>query len=284
MELFQLESLTKCRIEAGTKMLKLYHYDRSTAAQRVRLGLEEKGLEWESIIVDTAMGDASQRPDNFHEFNPKGLIPLLDHDGFIIPESTLILEYLDDVFRDHKSLSPGTAQGRARMKLWMRKIDDGIHVASRTIGVCIVNRHFYKEAETKTIADYYKKMRDETRKSNDKINTELGLESPLLKPSLQAFKNLFIEMDNQLGEQAWLAGDKFSLADISLVVYLTRLTSFQMAPLWVEQRHLSNWFDRIKNFKSYKKAVDDWGDITAERRQIEGEKSFSKIKSLWDSL
>ena len=284
MELFQLESLTKCRIEAGTKMLKLYHYDRSTAAQRVRLGLEEKGLEWESVIVDTAMGDASQRPDNFHEFNPKGLIPLLDHDGFIIPESTLILEYLDDVFRDHKSLSPSTAQGRARMKLWMRKIDDGIHVASRTIGVCIVNRHFYKEAETKTIADYYKKMRDETRKSNDKINTELGLESPLLKPSIQAFKNLFIEMDNQLGEQAWLAGDKFSLADISLVVYLTRLTSFQMAPLWVEQRHLSNWFDRIKNFKSYKKAVDDWGDITAERRQIEGEKSFSKIKSLWDSL
>ena len=284
MELFQLESLTKCRIEAGTKMLKLYHYDRSTAAQRVRLGLEEKGLEWESVIVDTAMGDASQRPDNFHEFNPKGLIPLLDHDGFIIPESTLILEYLDDVFRDHKSLSPSTAQGRARMKLWMRKIDDGIHVASRTIGVCIVNRHFYKEAETKTIADYYKKMRDETRKSNDKINTELGLESPLLKPSLQAFKNLFIEMDNHLAEQAWLAGDKFSLADISLVVYLTRLTSFQMAPLWVEQRHLSNWFDRIKNFKSYKKAVDDWGDITAERRQIEGEKSFSKIKSLWDSL
>lgn len=284
MELFQLESLTKCRIEAGTKMLKLYHYDRSTAAQRVRLGLEEKGLEWESVIVDTAMGDASQRPDNFHEFNPKGLIPLLDHDGFIIPESTLILEYLDDVFRDHKSLSPSTAQGRARMKLWMRKIDDGIHVASRTIGVCIVNRHFYKEAETKTIADYYKKMRDETRKSNDKINTELGLESPLLKPSLQAFKNLFMEMDNHLAEQAWLAGDKFSLADISLVVYLTRLTSFQMAPLWVEQRHLSNWFDRIKNFKSYKKAVDDWGDITAERRQIEGEKSFSKIKSLWDSL
>ena len=53
-------------------MLKLYHYDRSTAAQRVRLGLEEKELEWESIIVDTAMGDADQRPDNFHEFNPKG--------------------------------------------------------------------------------------------------------------------------------------------------------------------------------------------------------------------
>ena len=81
-------------------MLKLYHYDRSTAAQRVRLGLEEKELKWESIIVDTAMGDASQRPDNFHEFNPKGLIPLLDHDGFMLPESTLILEYLKRTLLD----------------------------------------------------------------------------------------------------------------------------------------------------------------------------------------
>ena len=43
-------------------MLTLYHYDRSTAAQRVRLGLEEKKLEWHSEIVDTAMGDASKRP------------------------------------------------------------------------------------------------------------------------------------------------------------------------------------------------------------------------------
>lgn len=51
-------------------MLTLYHYDRSTAAQRVRLGLDEKQLEWKSVIVDTATGDASQRPENFHQLNP----------------------------------------------------------------------------------------------------------------------------------------------------------------------------------------------------------------------
>ena len=46
-------------------MLTLYHYDRSTAAQRVRLGLDEKKIKWNSVIVDTAMGDASKRPDGF---------------------------------------------------------------------------------------------------------------------------------------------------------------------------------------------------------------------------
>ena len=263
-------------------MLKLYHYDRSTAAQRVRLGLEEKELKWESIIVDTAMGDASQRPDNFHEFNPKGLIPLLDHDGFMLPESTLILEYLDDAFPEGKTLTPKSCQDRARMKLWMRKIDDGIHVASRTIGVCIVNRFFYKEADTKKISDYYKKMRDQTRKSNDKINTEMGLDSPLLKPSLHAFKTLFSEMDTHLSEHEWLAGDNISLADVSLVVYLTRLTSFQMSPLWSDKPFLIEWFERIKDRKSYKLAVDDWGDKTAERRKKEGEQAFEKIEKLWN--
>ena len=38
-------------------MLTLFHYDRTSAAQRVRLYLEEKGLPWESVIVDTALGD-----------------------------------------------------------------------------------------------------------------------------------------------------------------------------------------------------------------------------------
>ena len=96
-------------------MLKLYHYDRSTAAQRVRLGLEEKELEWDSIIVDTAMGDADQRPDNFHEFNPKGLIPLLDHNGFMLPESTLILEYLDDAFSEGKTLKRSRYKKNCRL-------------------------------------------------------------------------------------------------------------------------------------------------------------------------
>ncbi len=82
----------------------------------------------------------------------------------------------------------------------------------------------------KVISDYYNKMRDKTRKSNDKINTEMGLDSPLLKPSLNAFKKLFSEMNDHLTNNKWLSGDAISLADVSLVVYLTRLTSFQMSP------------------------------------------------------
>jgi len=264
-------------------MLTLYHYDRSTAAQRVRLGLEEKKIEWHSEIVDTAMGDASKRPEGFHELNPKGLIPLLVHDGFALPESTLILEYLEEAFPDNIRLTPHSPQDRARMRLWMRRIEDGIHVASRTIGVCIVNRFIYKEADKSKLEDYYKKMRDTTRKNNDQINIEMGLDSPLLKPSIDAFKKLFKDMNDQLSETPWLSGDDYSIADISLVVYLTRMSSFQMAPLWHDFSYLQSWFEKIKARDAYKRAVDDWGDITADKRKVEGQAAFETIKLLWEA-
>ena len=262
-------------------MLTLYHYDRSTAAQRVRLGLEEKKIEWHSEIVDTAMGDASKRPEGFHKLNPKGLIPLMVHDGFALPESTLILEYLEEAFPDHDRLTPSSPQDRARMRLWMRRIEDGIHVASRTIGVCIVNRFIYKEADKSKITDYYDKMRDTTRKNNDQINTELGLDSPLLKPAIYEFKKLFTEMNTQLSITPWLAGKEYSIADISLVVYLTRMASFQMAPLWRDCSYLVAWFEKIKAREAYKRAVDNWGDITEARRRENGIQAFSTIQKYW---
>ena len=96
------------------------------------------------------------------------------------------------------------------------------------------------------------------------------------------FKNLFLEMDTHLSEHEWLSGDNISLADVSLVVYLTRLTSFQMSPLWKDKPFLTEWFERIKDRKSYKLAIDDWGDKTADRRKKEGEQAFEKIKKLWN--
>ena len=262
-------------------MLTLYHYDRSTAAKRVRLSLEEKRLEWKSVIIDTAIGDASQRPDNYHDLNPNGLIPLITHGDFSMPESNLILEYLEDAFPKRNPLRPKLARDKAVMRLWMRRIEDGIHVASRTIGVCIVNRHIYNQVDKNKLADYYADMRDAVRKNNDQINIETGLSSPLLKPSLKAFKKLFHEMDAQLKDTPWLAGQEFSLADVSLVVYITRLSSFQMSPLWADLSHLRGWFDRIQQRNSYQKGVVEWGDITAQKRKTEGLAAFEAIEALW---
>jgi glutathione S-transferase len=263
-------------------VLTLYHYDRSTAAQRVRLLLAEKALAWKSVIVDTARGDVDQLPEDYHRLNPKGLVPVLIHDGAGIAESLVILEYLEDAFRQ-PSYRPQSPEARARMRLWMRKIDDGVHVASRTIGVCLVNRHIYKAKDAGKIEKYYAQMRDQVRRTNDQINIASGLDSPLLPDAVATFRRLFEEMNGTLSQSPWLAGESYSLADIALVVYVRRMESFMMAPLWQHLEHLNEWYERIATRPAYERAVVSWGDVTEGERKAHGRAAFPKVAELWNA-
>jgi len=263
-------------------MLTLYHYDRSTAAQRVRLALEEKEIPWNSVIVDTARGDVENLPEDYHRLNPKGLVPVIIHDDVAIPESLVILEYLEDAF-DGNSLRPASPAERARMRLWMRKIDESVHVASRVVGVCIVNRHIYREKGDAKIQEYYGQMKDRVRKKNDLVNIESGLDSPLLPESVRTFRNLFEEMDVWLAEHEWLAGATYSLADVALVVYVRRLESFMMAPLWQGLANLDRWYRSIEARPAYVRAVVEWGDVTEDARRQHGAEAFPRMEALWQA-
>lgn len=261
-------------------MLTLYHYDRSTAAQRVRLLLEEKSIPWKSVVVDTARGNVDELPDDYHRLNAKGLVPVIVDNGAALAESLVIMEYVEDAF-PQPPFRPASPLARAKMRLWMRKVEDGIHVASRTIGVCVVNRHIYKAAGSAKIERYYAQMRDQVRKSNDQTNIESGLDSPLLPAAVKAFKRLFEEMDETLSKNAWLAGETYSLADMALVVYVRRLESFMMAPLWRDLRHLDAWYRRIAARPAYEKAVVAWGDVTARERTEHGSAALPQLAALW---
>lgn len=263
-------------------MLTLYHYDRSTAAQRVRLLLEEKELSWNSVIVDTARGDVEELPEDYHRLNPKGLVPVIVNQGAAIAESLVILEYLEDAFPE-TSYRPQSPEERARMRLWMRKIDDGVHVASRTIGVCLVNRHIYRAKSAEKIERYYAEMRDQVRRTNDQVNIASGLDSPLLPDAVTTFRHLFEEMDSTLSQGTWLAGETYSLADIALVVYVRRLESFMMAPLWRHLTHLTAWYERICRRLAYERAVERWGDVTEQERKKHGQAAFPQISEMWGS-
>ena len=73
-------------------MLKLYHNDMSTCSQKVRFLLAEKGIEWEGMELDLRRGDQLQ--SEFLKINPKGLVPVLIHDGNVVPESNRQFEKL----------------------------------------------------------------------------------------------------------------------------------------------------------------------------------------------
>jgi len=84
-------------------MLELYHAHHSTCSQKVRLCLAEKGLEFESQLVNLAMKE--QLAPDYLEINPNGVVPTLVDDGRVVIDSSVICEYLDEVYTDI-SLTP----------------------------------------------------------------------------------------------------------------------------------------------------------------------------------
>ena len=96
-------------------MLELYHHGTSVCAAKPRILLAEKGLAWTSHYVDIITGE--QFAPDYLKLNPKAVVPTLVHDGKVITESTLIGEYIDEVFPD-PPMKPDNALDRYRMRMW----------------------------------------------------------------------------------------------------------------------------------------------------------------------
>src|SRR5262245_31942465 len=105
-------------------MLELYHNNISVCSQRVRLVLAGKNEPWTSRQVTLTKGE--QLTPEFKQINPRGVVPVIVHDGRVIIESGVICEYLDEVFPE-PPLKPADPATRALMRVWAKVPDDGIH-------------------------------------------------------------------------------------------------------------------------------------------------------------
>src|SRR5215831_3853538 len=111
-------------------MLTLYHNDMSLCAQKVRICLAEKGLAWEDKHL--VLRAAEHQQPWYLKFNRRAVVPTLVHDGHVVPESNVILEYLEDVF--------------PQLRLWIKQLDEDVHDACAAIlSFGIAFRHQYLE-------------------------------------------------------------------------------------------------------------------------------------------
>ncbi len=109
-------------------MLELYHAHPSTCSQKVRLCLSEKGLDYTSRPVNLRANE--NLSPAYLALNPNGVVPTLVHDGNVILDSSVICEYLDEVFPD-PPLGPRDPVGRAHMRKWLRFLEEVPTVAIR---------------------------------------------------------------------------------------------------------------------------------------------------------
>lgn len=95
--------------------LQLYSYWRSSAAYRVRIGLNLKGLPYEIVPVHLVQDGGQQHSEAYRAINPQELVPTLGHGQRRLGQSLAILEYLDEVWPD-RPLLPATARARQRVR------------------------------------------------------------------------------------------------------------------------------------------------------------------------
>lgn len=100
----------------------LHNAPQSTCSQRVRYALHAKGRGFEEHKLDLFAGD-QLRPE-YLEINPNGLVPTLVHDGVPVIDSSVILEYLEDIVPDRAPMRPADPAEAARMRAMMRFIDE----------------------------------------------------------------------------------------------------------------------------------------------------------------
>jgi glutathione S-transferase len=98
-------------------VITLYDADRCPYCARVRIVLAEKGIEYETVEIDL-----DDRPAWIYEKNPLGKVPVLEEDAFLLPESAVINEYLEERYPE-PPLWPGDPGERALGRLLVFRFD-----------------------------------------------------------------------------------------------------------------------------------------------------------------
>jgi maleylacetoacetate isomerase len=106
--------------------LKLYTYWRSSASYRVRIALNLKGLDYESVPRHLLRDGGEQRTKDYLAVNPQGLVPTLNDDGLLVTQSLAICEYLDEKYPT-PPLLPGAAGARASVRAMALAVACDIH-------------------------------------------------------------------------------------------------------------------------------------------------------------
>ena len=241
--------------EGRETMLALYHNDMSLCAQKVRVCLAEKGLEWESRHL-VLRGGEHQQPW-YLKLNRRAVVPTLIDGDRVVPESNVILEYLDEAYPD-PPLAPKDAYGRAKMRLWTKQLDEDVHDASAAIlSFGIAFRHQYLER-----GELGKKMLEQVpnvfKRERRRDVIEQGTRSKHFVIAVERMVLLLDEMEEALAAHCWLAGDDYSLADVAFTPYLARLEHLDILGLTGERHRVADWYRRCKARPSFHDAIARW--------------------------
>jgi glutathione S-transferase len=232
-------------------MLVLYHASHSTCSQKVRLVLHEKRLRFEEVRLD--LGKKDQLKPEYLALNPNGVVPTLVDDGDPIVDSSVICEFLDEKYPEN-SLTPEKLVDRARMRAWMRFLEE---VPTAAIRVPSFNRAFLKRFDglnQKQFEEEQINVRTIRKEFFKRMGSPKGFSKEEIDRSLQQLDQTCSRMDQTLQKGGpWLMGEQFTLADVLATPTIDRMNDLGLSHIWEERyTHVLDWYARIQARPSFK--------------------------------
>jgi glutathione S-transferase len=244
-----------------TAGLVLYHGLASTCSKKVRMCLFEKGLDFESHLLD--LQKFEQHDPDYLRLNPNGVVPTLVHDGRPIVESSIIIQYLDDAFPD-PPLLPADPYARARARLWLKFSDD---VAYGAVGIPTwekISRPVASKLSEKELEAVLARVPTDERRERWRKTATTGFSKEEHAQVAARAQQCFIRIEAALEYGDWLNGSTFSLADIAMIPFIDRLRNLNPelagSPDWPR---LNGWYDRMSARPAFARAFNFQNDPRA---------------------
>ena len=232
-------------------MLRLYHAWASTCSQKVRLALAEKDLAYDGVVL--ILRRFEQLSPDFLSISPGGVVPVLVHDGFVVRESTIINDYLDDAFPE-RPLRPADAKARARVATWNRFVDDVATLAIKKPSFQKNMRPFLQTLPQAEIADVLRRMPNPETARRWRDAARNGIPEPELAAANADLRQMLDLMQETLARESWLAGEVYSLADINIAPFVHRLASFPEYDLDGDWPAVADWYARLRARPAFARA------------------------------
>lgn len=257
-------------------MLKLYHGATSVCSQKARLVFAEKDLGYESVLLDLTRGEQMTR--EYRALNPEAVVPTLVHDGQVVRESSLIVEYVDRL-GEAPRLMPDDRAGEMATRLWLTRTL-AVHDAINSLTFATVIRESELQRRSpEEIEAWIASVPNPQVGAKRRDLMRNGPESVFVDGALHVLGGVLRDMAASLGNGVWLCGHRYSLADLALTAYVDRLDRLAMAGLWLERfPAVGAWLSHCRTRASYAAAIEAFTPpAAAEASRAAGERAWPAI-------
>ena len=228
---------------SDTPGLVLYHAWASTCSQKVRLALAEKRIAWEGRVVN--LRSFEHLSPEFLALNPDAMVPVLLHDGLVLRESSVINDYLDEVYPQTPLMPPGP-RGRALVGMWSRFIDDVVSPAIKKPSFDANLRPYLQTLPAEYIEAMSRRMPSRATGERWRRAAQEGIPREELEQSHADLHRALMRMEAALADAPWLIGDMYTLADVNMAPFVARIDSlpgYQLARDWPR---VAEWMARLR--------------------------------------